>query len=133
MHVYLCGGINGLTDDECKNWREYAKEKLGDSFVCLDPMRRDYRGIEDDHVEEIVESDYLDIDDADVILANACKPSWGTAMEIHESYNRRIPVIAVCDSERVSPWLRYHCKVILATLDEAIDYIKEHKYLEEDN
>jgi len=43
--TYLCGGINGLNDSQCKNWREEAKELLGTE--TLDPMRNDYRGIED--------------------------------------------------------------------------------------
>ena len=43
--VYLCGGINGLTDGECNDWRTMAKEQIkGHEF--LDPMRRDYRGRE---------------------------------------------------------------------------------------
>lgn len=45
MKVYLCGPINGCTDDQCKNWREAAKQVLSDT---VDPMRRDYRGREDD-------------------------------------------------------------------------------------
>jgi len=40
VKVYLCGPINGRTDDDAKNWREYAKTRLPDT---LDPMARDYR------------------------------------------------------------------------------------------
>ena len=39
MIVYLCGGINNLTDSECNDWRTKAKETL--KHKTLDPMRRD--------------------------------------------------------------------------------------------
>lgn len=28
MTTYLCGGINGLSDAECRDWRAVAKELL---------------------------------------------------------------------------------------------------------
>jgi len=31
MKVYLCGPINGCTDEECKNWRETVKAQLPDT------------------------------------------------------------------------------------------------------
>jgi hypothetical protein len=80
MKVYLCGGINGLSDDRCRTWREYAKERL--ECETIDPMRRDYRGIEDQNVAAIIDGDKADIDASDVLLVNATQPSWGTAMEV---------------------------------------------------
>lgn len=83
MKTYLCGGINGLSDADCRDWREVAKSLL--TTETLDPMRRDYRGKEDESVQEIVLGDYHDIWQSAFILVNATKPSWGTAMEHDDS------------------------------------------------
>ncbi len=108
MIVYLCGGINGLSDAECRDWREVAKELL--HAETLDPMRRDYRGKEDESVDEIVRGDLDDIKASDVVLVNATRPSWGTAMEIAYAAMLRKQIVAFTGdaSVRISPWLRYH-------------------------
>lgn len=72
MKVYLCGPINGCTDQECKDWREAVKARLPET---LDPMRRDYRGKETESYREIVELDKRDVEAAGVILVNYDKPS----------------------------------------------------------
>jgi nucleoside 2-deoxyribosyltransferase len=119
MIVYLCGGINGLSDADCKDWRERAKELLA-GHETLDPMRRDYRGIEGDHVWEIVNGDCCDIRESDIVLAMCERPSWGTAMEIRFAYEHGIPVIGVCTAAKPSPWLVYHCRSLHATLEGAV-------------
>jgi nucleoside 2-deoxyribosyltransferase len=123
--VYLCGGINGLSDADCRDWREVAKDALRHE-TFLDPMRRDYRGREDQAVNEIVFGDIHDIQQSDVVLVNATRPSWGTAMEIVYACGFRKRIIAfVGAGARVSPWLRYHCTTIVETLDAAIEAIRQ--------
>lgn len=125
MKVYLCGPINGCTDDEASNWRDRVKSVLGDGN-CVDPMRRDYRGVEDQNVEAIVDGDVTDILASSVVLANCWHTSWGTAMEIHLAHQWNIPVIAVVPpGSRVSPWLRYHAR-IETSLDDALTAIRGH-------
>ena len=121
--VYLAGGINGLSDEDANDWREHAKGRL--KCDTLDPMRRDYRGKEDESVGEIVHGDLEDIDKSDVVLASCVRPSWGTAMEIHyAAYIAHKPVFAVVPEGRaVSPWLRYYTEAVYATFDEAVDHI----------
>jgi nucleoside 2-deoxyribosyltransferase len=124
MKIYLCGPINGCTDGECKDWREAAKPVLPDT---LDPMRRDYRGREDQCVPEIVEGDKADIDQCDALLVNYDKPSVGTSMEILYAWERGIPVIVVAaKGARISPWLRYHSKHVLNSFAEAFDLLKNY-------
>lgn len=124
MITYLAGPINGCTDDEAKNWREVVKAALGDKN-CLDPMRRDYRGIEDKSVNEIVNGDLADIDASDAMLANCWQVSWGTAMEIRYAATHDIPVIAVLPpGSRVSPWLSYHATVTFS-LDDALAQVRK--------
>lgn len=121
--VCLCGGINGLSDAEAKDWREQAKAAFKDKLFVLDPMRRDYRGKEDESVSAIVRGDLADIEKSDVLLVNAARPSWGTAMEVHAAFVCRTApsIIAVVpEGQPVSPWLRYHCKAVVPTLEAGI-------------
>lgn len=117
--LYLCGPINGCTDAECKDWREFAKDLwMG---RCLDPMRRDYRGREAECVREIVELDKIDVAASDVILVNYDKPSVGTSMEVLYAWERGKPVIVVAALEaNLSPWLRYHSHAIMHSFEEAV-------------
>lgn len=117
--VYLCGAINGKTDAECKEWRSRARHLLGGSFVVLDPMARDYRGVEDENVAAIVDGDIADVESADYLLVNANAPSWGTAMEVRHAKTIGKGVVAFMESSRVSPWLRYHCDAIYDSVDRA--------------
>lgn len=118
--VYLCGGLNGLTDEECNNWRTFAKSRL---LKTIDPMRRDYRGRESTNASEIVHGDLQDIQACTCVLANCAKPSWGTAMEIFYAHSIGKPVYAVVPSGPVSPWLEFHAYV-LHSLGDAITRIR---------
>jgi len=124
-NVYLCGGINGLSDADANGWRELAKRRLPRT---LDPMRRDYRGREAANVNEIVHGDLDDIDQCDFVLAMCNRPSWGTAMEIFYAHSQGKRVLAVVEEygerRQVSPWLAYH-STVYPTLDAAIDAIEE--------
>ncbi len=123
--IYLCGGINGLADAQCKDWRAKAKDALRGIFEFIDPMDHDYRGIENTNAEEIVISDRNAIRRSHGLLVNASTPSWGTAMEVHYAYMLCSPVIvAVVESGPVSPWLAYHATVV-RTFDEAYSKLKE--------
>jgi nucleoside 2-deoxyribosyltransferase len=123
MTTYLCGGINGLSDADCRDWREVAKAQL--FTATLDPMRRDYRGREDESVTEIVIGDLADINDCEIVLVNATKPSWGTAMELFYAASKGKTVIAWVKPGPVSPWLRYFSKEIHESLEDAIGSINQ--------
>ena len=120
--IYLCGPINGCTDEECKDWREEAKRRLPNT---LDPMRRDYRGREEECTVEIVEGDKDDICQSTALLVNHPKPSVGTAMEILYAWElgKRVYVVAP-SSASVSPWLRYHSTVIVHSFEEAYSLLE---------
>jgi nucleoside 2-deoxyribosyltransferase len=124
--VYLAGGINGLSDAECKDWRTEAAGQLAAAgFEVVDPMRRDYRGEEMRHAAQIVYNDLRDIDSCDVMLAKADTPSWGTAMEVYYAFqSRRVLVVAWCKLANPSPWLRMHAHYLAPHLAEAVDFIR---------
>lgn len=108
--VYLAGPINDCTDAEAMDWRTEATASLAGEYRVLDPMRRDYRGREAEHVTELVEGDKADIRASDVVLVNADRPTWGTAMEVQYAHDQGKRVVAFCAGS-VSPWLRYHAEV----------------------
>lgn len=121
--VYLAGGINGLSDSECNDWRTEAKQLLV-GFETLDPMRRDYRGREAECVNEIVHGDLIDIRKSNVVLAMCPRPSWGTAMEIYFARKKGKAVFTVVPPGPVSPWLTYHSKVC-RSLEDAVGEIRD--------
>lgn len=127
--IYLCGPITDCSGSESRTWRERAKERLGDCFVLLDPMRRNFRDREIDSANEIVEFDLQDIRDADLLLVNYSKPSIGTAMEVffaaHE-LGKFVIAFGPEEFENLSPWMVRYCTKILPGLDDALDYLKRH-------
>lgn len=124
--IYLCGPINGCTDEECKDWREYVKSIW--KGKTLDPMRRDYRGRETECAKEIVEGDKEDITASDVILVNYVKPSVGTSMEVYLAFTTGRLVIVVAEKGKIlSPWLLYHSHRVFHSFAEAISFIEEEE------
>jgi nucleoside 2-deoxyribosyltransferase len=116
LNVYLAGPINGCTDEEANGWRAgFMASHPNVNFY--DPMVRDYRGREDDCVDEIVEGDKADIDQCEVFIAYCWQVSWGTGMEILYAFQGGLRVILVVpDGMRVSPWQRYHSHLIVPAL-----------------
>lgn len=125
--IYLCGGINALSDADAKDWREEAKSILYPAgFVVLDPMRRDFRGKEEANVAAIVQGDLFDIGASDILLVNASRPSWGTAMELMYAARcqaHRKQIFAFGAGEKPSPWLVYHCDKLFPTLADALAFL----------
>jgi nucleoside 2-deoxyribosyltransferase len=121
--LYLAGPINGCTDAECKDWRATAIAVLGDRYDIVDPMVRDYRGIESttDPIE-IVEQDLKSIFSCDAVLANCFKPSAGTSCEIVYATIRGIFVVSAGSD---SPWVIYHSDQVFKEINEAIEFLSK--------
>ena len=64
MKIYLCGPINGCTDEEAGDWRDLLKSHYPQA---IDPMKRDYRGVEDVAYREIVDLDKRDVQECDAL------------------------------------------------------------------
>lgn len=119
--VYLCGPINGCTDEQANGWRDRAKAALT-GYDILDPMRRDYRGREAGNEGNIVRDDLKDIRAADIILANVERPSWGTAMEIYAAGSLgRALIYGFGVGSHPSPWLVAHCDELFPDLGAALE------------
>jgi hypothetical protein len=124
MKIYLGGAINGCTNSECNDWRNKATELMSD-WEMINPMVRDYRGREDECVNEIVELDKIDINNSKALLVSYVKPSVGTSMEILYAWERQIPVFMFTDSDSISPWLKYHTTRIFKSMEDAVKYLQE--------
>ena len=123
MKVYLCGPINNCTDEECRDWREYTKNYLPDT---LDPMRRDYRGKEDQHITDIVELDKIDVCNCDALIVNYIKPSVGTSMEVLYAWERgKFIVVVHKEGASLSTCLLYHSHKTVTSFEQAICVLKE--------
>lgn len=125
MRFYLGGPINGCTDDEATGWREAVKAVLtATDHTWADPMDRDYRGreMEPGIAAAIVEGDKEDIAGCDVLLMNAPKPSYGTAMEVYYGHSLGLPVYVVLpdDGRDPSPWIAHHATVLRGSALEAV-------------
>ena len=127
MNIYLCGGIQDLSTAEQTEWRNIATTRLGHLFGIFNPMRRNFRDTELESRNEIVNLDKKDIIDSDILLVNATKPSWGTAMEIlfANEHNKIVIAFTGKNYKYTSPWVAYHCTRIVKNLDQAIEYINE--------
>ncbi|MBN1418847.1 MAG: nucleoside 2-deoxyribosyltransferase [Planctomycetes bacterium] len=127
--IYLCGPIMDEHEGVAREWREAAKQGLGDRFVLLDPMRRNFKDREVDSANEIVEFDLQDVRDADLLLVNYCKPSIGTAMEVFfaaHDLGKFVVAFSPIPFREASPWMVRFTTKILPTLEDAIRYIRTH-------
>lgn len=126
--IYLCGGIKDLSIKDQIEWRDKSRDQLWPRFNILNPMRRNFRDDEFQSQNEIVSLDKKDIIESDILLVNATKPSWGTAMEIMFAFARHKIIITFTgdDYKNASPWVAFHSTRVCKTLDEAIKYIKNN-------
>lgn len=131
MLIYLCGPINGCSDSEAKDWREYVKAKYP-QHEYLDPMARDFRGRENEPGidVEIVEGDLQEIAQSDALIVSFDKPSVGTSMEIvYAKQQGKLIVVVARPDAVISPWLRYHSHAIVPSYAEAMDLIAKAEAL----
>jgi len=126
--IYLCGGIKDLSSQEQNKWRDNTTKILFPRFNILNPMRRNFRDNEFQSQNEICSLDKEDIINSDILLVNATKPSWGTAMEIMFAFSKHKIVICFTGGEykEISPWVGFHSTRICKTLDDGIKYIQKH-------
>ena len=127
--IYLSGPIMDENPDLAKTWRERAKEDLKDSFVLLDPMRRNFKDKEFDSANEIVEFDLQDVRDADLLLVNYNRASIGTSMEVFyaaHALGKFIVAFSPIPFKECSPWMVRFCTKILPSFDDAVVYIREN-------
>lgn len=123
MKIYLCGPINGCSDDQALSWRQIFEQYK--EFEYVNPMKRDYRGKEAGNHKEIVDLDKRDIKNCDAVVCMFVQPSVGTSMEVFYAYTLGIPVVTIDKSNKpLSPWLIEHSTSVVKTIEEALDKLK---------
>lgn len=125
--IYLCGAIEGLTQEEATGWRNTAKEVLKDKYDVIDPMDGKDVSKEYDPVW-IVQTDMRNVSNSNILLVEMThenKACIGTAMEIREAYCWDIKIYVWGTANWNSYFLRYHTDMFFDTLGQAIEYLKE--------
>lgn len=123
--IYLAGPINGCTDEEAMDWREDLTDRLAGHTV-ISPMTRDYRGREDENVEDIIEGDKSDILKSDLVVAYCPRPSVGTSMEVLWAWERSKRVVVFApEGSSISPWLRYHSDAVVFNVHDVLAGLAE--------
>ncbi len=140
IQVYLAGPINGTFYTKETDWRSQATAELkfqsNVSINVLSPMRGkdEFDGKLIDEVTnhdpiELVGRDYSDIRRSDIILCNIPKNdkdkiSIGTCAELGIAYERRIPVVLVCDWWfKDHPFVKVFCQYKVSNLQDGITKI----------
>lgn len=147
--VYLAGAISGLTYSDSEDWRDEAKVLLeNQGLTGYSPLRKkeflkDVVGkfTADDKIEGsynvhplstskgIVTRDNFDVTGSDALLVNllgAERVSIGTVMEIAWAWDKRIPIILVCDEENIHwkhPFINEMVPFRVNTLEEGVDLV----------
>jgi nucleoside 2-deoxyribosyltransferase len=126
--VFISGPILGMENnqDYYRNFITSVSEKLG--FAVIDPWKREkylYSGKELDGCSSgdcgkyaFVERDLADADKCDLMVVYLPKLSAGACMELFYAKRRGKTVIVVSDMEQLSPWIKFHCDIIINSLDK---------------
>lgn len=123
--VYLSGPMNGRSDAEVHEWRDWFKQC--DMFEWVDPSERDIRGKEHDAelALKIANEDYELVESCQALVVNTTMgPGWGTAGETHWAWLAEMPVIAICKGTP-SPHIRRWATEICVTKEVALQKLKE--------
>lgn len=132
MKVYLAGPIAGQDDTATFWWRDMVTGLLRlDDIETIDPAkRRDFRNVPYPGDLFVVEPDKADINDCEVLLANAHVISVGTSMEILYAWERgKLVAVRHPEPEHASPWLHYHSHVFADNLGSLLDEIVAYSKL----
>lgn len=79
---------------------------------------------------EIMEYDLYKVRSSDLLIVNFNDPkSIGSACEMAIAYDKRIPIIGLCENGEESnlhPWLKCFCNRIFADREELVLYVIQH-------
>jgi hypothetical protein len=126
--IYLTGDVVETTDlaglaEAEPDWRSRALSKLQRyGMRVVNPIVG--VGATDETLERRVRRALDLIDQADAVLANLKKPSYGTPMEIFYAH-RRGKMVAVVGQSPFSPWVLSHSQARFEDIERALDFIIE--------
>lgn len=130
MKIYLAGKMGGLSIEEMNTWRKSATHRFKDcdGVGCINPVLHfnPFNGAGKEHEREAFQFDLHQVRGSDIILVSLNhNDSIGTVMELAIAHELRIPIIGYgCATQH--PWVELCLTKHVATLNEAVDYIKAH-------
>jgi nucleoside 2-deoxyribosyltransferase len=134
MTVYLCGAMEGLTEEQAKVWRETATTLLNQKGInVLDPTRRKKfhdQPFSHNLSRRIVSSDFWDIDKSKVILVNLKERNegkcWGSISEITYAWMKNKVIILILEDEYYHPFLETFYTEKYGNLEEALSAVEKY-------
>lgn len=135
FHIFLSGGMGKFGKDrfeEGNEWRVDLKERLENISYnyrvhCINP--NDYYSFLDDSnydsQMEIMRFDLDKVRKSDLLIVNFNDPdSLGSMAELAVAYERRIPVLGLCENnEEIHPWAREMCNKIFTDRESLVLYV----------
>jgi nucleoside 2-deoxyribosyltransferase len=130
--VFISGPIQGMENEQ--GYREAISKicvRLG--YETVDPWLREkaiHKGDEPCWWTKVpaagfVERDLDDIEKCNVLIAYLPKLSAGTCMELFYAKRKGKRVITISGMDALSPWIVVHSDVILKSIDELEDALKQ--------
>lgn len=141
LRVYMVGGIQGMTYDECVSWRVNVSKVLMEYGIeCLSPMRgkaylQREKSIKDSYEQHrmstksaIFARDKWDCLRADIILCNLLKAkavSIGSMFELAWAQDHEKYIIVVMENvnPHVHAFVQESASLVVPTLDEAVRHL----------
>lgn len=127
--LYLAGPIFGEKEDPAL-WRYLVAKMLSADWQAVNPLDIGVYDPVTSDPKTIVIADLKAVHECQAVLALIDKASFGTAMEIRCAYDWNIPVIGwtrdTVEANAVSPWVRYHCRLVTPSLTLALDFVHDH-------
>lgn len=135
VHVYLSGGMSGLSMEEQNKWRLQVINAIKYNNECekkpvfFNPV--DHYNFEEQYHKserEIFEYDLYNLRKSDVVIVNFNNPSSiGTAAELILAKEYHIPVIAFgVDGKDIHSWLLECCTRVCDDLREAVSHVVDY-------
>ncbi|MHA1230998.1 MAG: hypothetical protein ACTSPQ_10160 [Candidatus Helarchaeota archaeon] len=117
MKVFLAASFRIEEDQKFLERIRRLLEKEGNAVWCAKDHIGDYYGTEDrERLKEIIEIEKDEILKSDLVVVLLNKLVPGPIMQLFYAAEFEIPTILYLKNEndgiRLSPWLRYHCKVV---------------------
>ena len=140
FEIYGAGAMGSFGKDNFEKgneWRVYLKNKL-ESLDCRFKVfftnPNNYYNFLDqstyDSELEIMKFDIGRVKRSDLVVVNFNDiASLGTMAEIAIAYDRRIPIIGLCENDecrKLHPWQKEMCDKIFLNRDALVDYIEDY-------
>ena len=132
--VFISGPIQGMEGEQ--SYRERLRRILeGWGFEVVDPWEREkvmysvtggewWRRVP---VADFIRRDLEDIGGCDVLVAYLPRLSAGTCMELFYAKRCGKRTVVICELENPSPWIIHHSDVLLKSIEELEDHLKQKR------